>query len=209
MRGTDKLMVEQSTRDKALAIFAQHGGVLRTKQALALGIHPRTLYDLRDTGALERLSRGVYRLADLPLLTYPDLVVVAQRFPDVVICLISALDFHDLTTQIPHVVDVAIEQGASRPSLDSPPVRVFHFSGVAWSEGVEIYSLEKVAVRIYGPAKSVADIFKYRHKLGLDVAIEALNLYRKHPDFDVSDLLRYARVCRVENVMRPYLEAIL
>lgn len=204
-----RVMVEKSTREKALAIFTKYGGVLRTKQVLALGIHPRTLYALRDTGAPERLSRGVYRLADLPPLTHPDLVVMAQRFPDVVICLILALDFHDLTTQIPHVIDIAIEQGASRPSLDSPPLRVFHFSGAARSEGIELVSLEGVDVRIYGPAKTVADVFKYRHKSGLDVAIEALNLYRKHPDFDVSDLLRCARIRRIENVMRPYLEAIL
>lgn len=202
-------MIRKSTHDEALAIFAQHGGVLRTKQALALGIHPRTLYALRDTGALERLSRGVYRLAEFPPLMHPDLVVVAQRFPDVVICLISALDFHDLTTQIPHVIDVAIAQGASRPSLNSPPVRVFHFSGEAWSEGIELYPLEGGDMRIYGPAKSVADIFKYRHKLGLDVALEALARYRKRADFDTGELLHYARICRVENVMRPYLEAIL
>jgi predicted transcriptional regulator of viral defense system len=202
-------MVRNSTRHEALAIFAQHGGVLRTKQALALGIHPRTLYALRDIGALERLSRGVYRLAELPPLSHPDLVVVTQRFPHAVICLISALDFHELTTQIPHAIDVAIEQGASRPSLDSPPVRVFHFSGEAWAEGIELYSLEGVDVPIYGPAKSVADIFKYRRKLGLDVALEALDRHREHADFDVGELLHYARICRVENVMRPYLEALL
>jgi predicted transcriptional regulator of viral defense system len=157
---------------------------------LAQGIHPRTLYALRDTGSPERLSRGLYRLAELPPLTYPDLVVVARRFPDAVICLISALDFHDLTTQISHVIDVAIAQRASRPSLNSPPVRVFHFSGEAWSEGIELDQSEAGDVRIYGPKKSVADIFRYRHRLGLDVALEALARYRKRTDFDTGELLQ-------------------
>ncbi len=202
-------MNEASPREKALAIFAAHGGILRTKEALALGIHPRTLYALRDAGEIERLSRGLYRLADLPPLTHPDLVVVAQRYPETTICLISALDFHGLTTQIPHVVDVAIEQGATRPSLDYPPLRIFHFSGEAWSAGVEVHELDSSEVRIYTPAKSVADVFKYRNKLGLDLALEALDFYRKRTDFNVNELLRYARICRVENVLRPYLEALL
>lgn len=202
-------MSAPAPREAALGIFAAHGGILRTKEALELGIHPRTLYALRDAGDLERLSRGLYRLADLPPLTHPDLVVVARRFPDAVVCLISALDFHDLTTQIPHVIDVAIEQGASRPALDSPPLRVFHFSAEAWSAGIAHHALDGVEVPIYGPAKSVADIFKYRHKLGLDVALEALNRYLKRSDFDIGELLHYARICRVESVMRPYLEALL
>lgn len=202
-------MNEESPREKALAAFAEHHGILRTKEALALGIHPRTLYALRDAGEIERLSRGLYRLANLPPLSHPDLVVVAQRYPMATICLISALDFHGLTTQIPHVVDVAIEQGATRPSLDYPPLRIFHFSGEAWSAGVEVHELDGSEVRIYGPAKSVADAFKYRNKLGLDLALEALDFYRKRTDFSVSELLRYARICRVENVLRPYLEALV
>ncbi len=202
-------MTTKSQQEEALAIFREHGGILRTKDVLALGIHPRTLYALRDLGKIERLSRGLYRLVALPPLSHHDLVIVVQRYPEAVICLISALDFHDLTTQIPHVVDVAIEQGATRPSLNYPPLRVFHFSGEAWSEGVEVHEMDGTSVRVYGPAKSVADIFKYRHKLGLDIAIEALERYRKHSSFDVSRLMRYARICRVENVMRPYLEALL
>lgn len=202
-------MNEKSPREKALAAFAEHHGILRTKDALALGIHPRTLYALRDAGEIERLSRGLYRLANLPPLSHPDLVVVAQRYPKATICLISALDFHGLTTQIPHVVDVAIEQGATRPSLDYPPLRIFHFSGEAWAAGVEVHKLDGSEVRIYGPAKSVADAFKYRNKLGLDLALEALDFYRKRTDFNVNELLRYTRICRVENVLRPYLEALL
>jgi predicted transcriptional regulator of viral defense system len=198
----------QSIED-ATIIFHQHRGVLRTAEALRLGVHPRTLYAMRDSGVLERLSRGLYRLADLPPLSNPDLVTVALKVPQAVICLVSALAFYELTTQIPHVVDVAIRNQDERPRLDYPPLRVFWFSGPAWSEGIETYQIDRVPVRIYGPEKSVADMFKYRRKLGLDVALEALRGYRQGRGFDVDRLLYYARVCRVENVMRPYIEALL
>jgi len=197
------------TEQAALDFFREHQGLLRTSEALALGIHPRTLYALRDAGRLERLARGLYRLADLPPLTHPDLVIVARKVPAGVICLVSALAFHELTTQIPHAVDVAVEQGSQRPRLEYPPLRVFYFSGAAWEEGGETYVLDDVPVRITSPAKSVADSFKYRRKLGLDIALEALKAYRERDDFDVTTLLHYARVCRVEEVLTPYLEALL
>ena len=193
----------------ALDLFRQHGGTLRTAEALRLGIHPRTLYALRDSGALQQLSRGLYRLADLPPLSNPDLVLVARKVPQAVICLISALAFHELTIQVPHAVDVALRSGSARPTLDYPPLRTFWFSGPAWSEGVAVHQIDDTPVRIYGPEKSVADSFKYRRKIGPDVALEALKLYRQHREFDVGKLLHFARICRVEKVMRPYLEALL
>lgn len=202
-------MVRDQSVQKAIAQFRRHGGSLRTAEALRLGIHPRTLYTMRDSGILERLGRGLYRLADLPPFSNPDLVTVALRIPQAVICLVSALAFHELTTQVPHVVDIALHNRAGRPQLDYPPLRVFWFSGPAWSEGIETYSIDGVLVRIYGPEKSVADVFKYRHKIGLDVALEALKLYRQRRDFDIGKLLHYARICRVERVIRPYLEALL
>lgn len=184
-------------------------GILRTSEALRLGIYPRTLYALREAGVLEPLARGLYRLADLPPLSNPDLVIVAHRIPQAVVCLVSALAFYELTTQIPHAIDLALESGSTRPRLIFPPVRVFWFSGAAWSKGVEQHQLDGTPVRIYGPEKSVADVFKFRRKLGLDLAIEALKAYRTRPGFDVHKLLHYARVCRVQQVMSPYLEALL
>jgi predicted transcriptional regulator of viral defense system len=157
----------------AIALFRQHSGTLRTAKALRLGIHPRTLYAMRDSGVLERLSRGLYRLAELPPLSNPDLVTVTLKVPQAVVCLVSALAFHELTTQVPHAVDVALHRGSGRPRLKHPPLRIFWFSGPAWSEGVETHPLDNVPVRIYSPAKSVADVFKYRRKIGLDVALEA------------------------------------
>jgi predicted transcriptional regulator of viral defense system len=194
---------------KAISIFEQQGGILRTRDALRLGIHPRTLYAMRDSGTLERLSRGLYRLAHLAPLSHPDLVAVALKVPQAVLCLISALAFHELTTQLPHVIDVALPSGARRPRLNHPPLRVFWFSGAAWTEGIETRQVDDVPVRIYGPEKSVADAFKYRRKLGLDLALEALKTYCQAEGFDVDVLLHYARVCRVETVIVPYLEALL
>jgi predicted transcriptional regulator of viral defense system len=202
-------MNSQNSQQVALDLFQEHGGILRTSEALRLGIHPRTLYSLRDTGVLQQLSRGLYRLADLPPLSHPDLVIVARKLPQAVICLVSALAFHGLTTQVPHVVDVALRAHSSRPALDFPPLRTFWFSDPAWSEGVQTHHVNGTPVRIYNSAKTVADSFKYRHKLGLDIALEGLRFYRERPDFQVDALLHYARICRVENVIRPYLEALL
>lgn len=191
----------------AQAQFHKHGGMLRTSVAIRLGIQPRTLYAMRDSGLLEQVNRGLYRLSDLPPLGDPDLVQVA---PKGVICLISALAFHGITTQVPHEVYLALEQKRARkPHLKHPPLRVFWFSGKAFSEGVETHRIDGVAVRLYGPEKTVADCFKHRNKIGLDVAIEALRLCLRRKRCRVDTLMHFARVDRVEKVMRPYLEAML
>ncbi len=195
--------------ETAKKVFLGRGGVLKTGEALNAGIHPRTLYEMERRGALEKLSRGLYRLSDLPPLGNPDLVSVALKVPNGVICLISALAFHKITTQIPHEVYLALGRGAEPPRMEFPPIRVFWFSGEAFTEGVEKYELDGVRVQSYRPEKTIADCFKYRNKIGLDTAIEALKLYRERKRFKVDDLMRFARICRVEKVMRPYLEALL
>ena len=162
-----------------------------------------------DAGLVERVSRGLYRLTDLPPLANPDLAIVAARVPDGVVCLISALAFHDLTTQIPHRVQLAIPRGRKAPRIDHPPVEVFRFSAAALESGVETHAQDGVKVRVYSPEKTLADCFKHRNRIGLDVAIEALRLWRQRRGVSVEELLRQAKVCRVERVMRPYLEATL
>jgi len=200
---------EGSRFDRAAAVFEKHGGMLRTAQALRAGIHPDTLYSMRDSGVLEIVSRGVYRLAGSPPLGNPDLVTVAMRVPRGVICLISALAFHELTTQIPHEVHVALPRGAEEPRLDHPPIKTYRFDGEAFAKGVETHELDGVRVRIYSPEKTLADCFKFRNKIGLDTVVEAVRLYRERRKVKADDLIRYASVCRVKKVMRPYLEAIL
>ncbi len=203
------MSVINPSRERAIRVFREHDGVLRTKDALGLGIHRRTLYAMRDDGEVERIARGLYRLAELPPLTEPDLATVALRAPDAVLCLVSALAFHDITTEIPHAVYVALQRGAKRPRVRDVPVRAFWFSEAAFEAGIETHTVDGIEVRVYAAAKSVADAFKYRNKLGLDVAVDALKLYLARSRGLTAELTKYARICRVERVMRPYLEALL
>lgn len=191
------------------ALFRAHGGTLRMSEALRLGITRRKLYAMRDAGVLELVSRGLYRLRDLPALGSPDLVTIAKRVPQGVVCLISALAYHELTTQVPHEVYVALVKGAEAPRIEHPPVRPFWFSGEAFTEGIETHKVDGVPVRIYSPEKTIADCFKFRNKLGMDVVLEALKLWRERRGRNLQALLEHARHCRVERIMRPYLEVLL
>jgi len=182
---------------------------IRTAQALRAGIHPRTLYQLRDTGVLEQVSRGVYRLAEQGSLSNPDLVTVAVRVPKGVICLVSALAFHELTTQIPHTVSIAVAEGVQSPRIDYPPISVHRFSEASLKAGIEVHEIDGVPVRIYSAEKTLADCFKFRNKLGMDIVLEALKLYKARKQFNIHKLLEYARICRVEAAMKPYLEVLI
>jgi predicted transcriptional regulator of viral defense system len=194
---------------KAERAFRQHGGMLRTSQAIQLGIHPRTLYEMRDTNRLVRLGRGLYRLADAPETEHLDLISVAAKVPDGVICLISALSFHGITTEVPHEVYLAVRHGKERPRLDYPPLRIFRFSEGTISAEVEKHRMGGVQIHVFGPAKTVADCFKFRHKIGVDVAVEGLRLCLGRGKAKPAQILHYARLCRVERVIRPYLEALV
>lgn len=194
---------------QAQDVFAAHRGVLRTVEAQRAGIHPRTLYALRDEGTVEQVARGLYRLTTFPAPGEPDLVTVAKKVPRAVFCLLTALAFHRLTTQVPHAVSIALPRTARIPRLAYPPLDVFRFSPSSLRAGVQEHAIDGVPIRIYSPEKTLADTFKYRHKLGLDVAVEALRIYRGQRKQDWRQVLEFARVCRVENVMRPYLEAVM
>jgi predicted transcriptional regulator of viral defense system len=195
--------------DRATEIFLNHNGILRTQQAIRLGIAPRTLYRMRDAGLILRESRGLYRLADTVLGSNTDLVQVALKIPKGVVCLISALSFHELTTQIPHQVYIALPIDAEKPRLEYPPLRIFWLSQKTYSAGIERHELDGIPVKIYGIEKTIADCFKFRNKIGLDVALESLRNYRRTEGFNVGTLLHYARIDRVEQVIRPYLEAVV
>jgi predicted transcriptional regulator of viral defense system len=200
--------MKSTTLEKALYLFRQHNNALQTSQAIRLGIAPRTLYAMRDAGQIVELTRGVYRLADAPALSNADLVQVALRVSKGVICLISALSFHNLTTQIPHQVYVALPLDAEKPRLAYPPLRLFWLSQPSYSAGIEGHLLDGVTVRVYSRDKTIADCFKFRNKVGLDVALEALKEGLGQgckPEI----LMECARVDRVEKTMRPYLEALL
>jgi len=182
-------------------------GVLRIRDLTSHGIHPEYLRRLCRKGLLTRTGRGLYVAADAEISVHHGLAQVGKRVPHGVICLLSALQFHELGTQSPFEVWMALDRRAARPRMDYPPLRVVRFSGEALAEGIEEYTIEGVRVRVYGPAKTVADCFKYRNKIGLDVALEALRDCREQKKCNNDDLWRYAKICRVANVMRPYLEA--
>jgi predicted transcriptional regulator of viral defense system len=189
-------------------VFRRAGGILRTAQALRAGVHPRDLYALRDGGIIEQVSRGLYRMADLPPLAEPDLVTVALRVPKAVITLVSALHFHGLTTEIPHEVSIALPKGTSRPALDWPPLHVYWLSGAMFTSGIETHVRDGVRLRVYGAAKTVADCFRFRSRLRIDVPVAALRTAIEERRITPAELIRAARTCRVERVVRPYLESL-
>lgn len=198
-----------SAREDAKCLIREKSGIIRTTEAIQAGIHPRILYELRDAGELVQMSRGIYRLADMQPVSNIDIVTVAARIPRAVICLVSALAFHDITTQIPHAVSIALEKGAETPRLDYPPITVHRFSGDTLIQGIQEHTVDDVRVRAYSPEKTLADCFRFRNKLGMDVVLEALRLYKARKSFNIGELLKYARICRVENIMKPYIEAML
>ncbi len=194
--------------EQAVALIRAAGGTVSTSQALRAGIHPRTLYRLRDTGRLLRLRRGLFRLADAEPLAEPDLVAVATRCPRAVICLLSALAFHDLTDAIPHAVAIALPAGTRRPALDFPPIEPHWFAPAAYEAGREHHDIDGHRMAVYSREKTIADCFKFRGQLGLDTCIEALRRYRSQGRTMPDDLLRCARICRVERTMRPHLDML-
>ena len=193
----------------AQQIFSQHNGILRTGQAKKLGVEEKTLKRMLDAGLLIRETRGVYRLAELDPLSNPDLINISIRVPNSVVFLISALAFHSLTTQIPHFVYIALPQGVKDPIIAYPPLNIYHLSLKIYSAGMEEHILDGVKIRVYSREKTIADCFKFRNKIGQDIAIEALKDYLRQPKPDVPKLLEYARLDRVQKIIQPYLQAAL
>ncbi len=194
---------------KAMDIFRRRKGMLRTAQAKKFGINESILMQMVEEALLVKEGRGLYRLAELPPLSNPDLIQVSLRIPNSVICLISALNFHNLTTQIPYKVYVALPRGTKRPQIAYPPLDFIWPIERIYSAGIEKHSIDGVTVRVYSKEKTIADCFKYRNKIGLSIAIEALKDYMGSQVRDLSALLNYARIDKVEKIITPYIEAIL
>ena len=201
-------MPSADSSSRLLRLARRRGSVTRREVAEA-GLHTHTLSRLVRAGALERVARGRYRLPDAPITEHHGLALVAAAVPKAVICLLSALSFHQIGTQLPHEVWIALDRRTRRPSLSYPRLRVFRFGGKALMEGIDAHPVEGETVRVYCVAKTIADVFKYRNKIGLDVALEALREAWRARRFTMDEIHRYARVCRVERVMRPYLEALV
>jgi len=182
--------------------------ILRTRDLEAHGIWRANLRDYVEQGVLTRVGRGLYTLVGVEAGENHSLAEVGKRVPQGTVCLLSALRFHELTTQQPHETWLALDGKARSPKTDSLALRIVRFTGSALSEGREEHVIEGVPVKIYNPAKTVADCFKFRNKIGLDVALEALRETWRARRCSMSEMMRYARVCRVANVMRPYLESL-
>jgi predicted transcriptional regulator of viral defense system len=194
-------------RTQQILEIVAKAGVLRPRDLDAHGIPRIYLSRLCERGLLDRVGRGLYVLPDADVSEHHTLAEAGKRVPHGVVCLLSALRFHGLTTQSPSEVWLAIGNKAWRPQVDYPPLRFVRFSERTLEAGVEEHSIEGVLVRIYNPAKTVADCFKYRNKIGLDVALEALRDCRRQRRCTNDELWHYAKICRVANVMRPYMEA--
>jgi len=194
--------------EKTLKI-ASRTGVVRPKDLDQYGIPRKYLHILYRKGLLDRIGRGLYESPEYEPTENRSLVEICKRIPHAVVCLISALQFHDLTTQLPSQVWVAIDRKARLPNEVALPVRVYRFSGKALTEGIEEHKIEGVTVKVYNPAKTVADCFKYRNKIGLNIAIEALKDCLQQRKCKPADIDHYARVCKISSVIRPYMEAVL
>ena len=195
-------------KTEQLKATLQKTSIVRSKDLEATGISREYLRKLRERGVVERIGRGLYALPDAPPTEHRTLVEASRRVPRGVICLLSALRFHNLTTQAPFEVWLALDRGAGQPRNTGLPLRIVRFSGPALKAGIEEHDIEGTSVRVYNVAKTVADCFKYRHKIGLDVALEALKEGWRERRFTMDDLWYYGKICRVANIMRPYLEML-
>ena len=196
------------THAQRILSLARQKGLLRASDLDAIEAPRVVLTRLIEGGLLERVSRGLYRLPSHPGSEHEGLATVAAKVPQAVFCLLTALQFHELTTQLPRQVWIAMPRGSHLPRLDYPPIKMVQMTGAVYTAGIEEHLRDGVTLRVYSAAKTVADCFKHRNKIGLEVALEALKDARAKRMASADDLWRYAKVCRVANVMRPYLEAI-
>ena len=195
--------------EKSIKVFEENHGILKLSQAAKFGIPKHTVYEMFSKGILIKEEKGIYRLSTTEPLGNPDLVQVSLFIPKAVVCLISALYFHGLTTQVPHGVHIALPNNVPKPRIEYPPLDVYWLSKNSYASGIGEYALDGVLVRIYNREKTIADCFKFRKRIGEDVAIEALKDYMRQPKRQIDDILRYARINRVEKVIQPYLRTIL
>ena len=195
------------SRQQQILELARKKGIIRAEDVEAVGISRNYLYRMHKEGLLEKNAVGLYTLPEAPVTENSSLAEVAKRLPHAVVCLISALSYHEITTQIPHEIWLTIPRGSWRPDVEYPPLNLTYVSGPAYSFGIQEHVINGVAVKIYSPAKTVADCFKFRNKVCLDVAIEALREAWRSRKVTMDELVEAAGIDRVSKIMRPYLEA--
>jgi predicted transcriptional regulator of viral defense system len=206
---TQPIHTMSQSKTEQVLLLAREVGVLRPKDIEAQGIHREYLRRLENKGLLFRSGRGLYTLCDTAVTENHSLASACKRVPKGIVCLLSALRFHELTTQAPFEVWLAIDGKARFPKEEILPLRIVYMSGKALTAGVEEHLIEGVIVRAYSIPKTVADCFKYRNKIGLEVALEALRASWQERRCTMDELWHYAKICRVANIMRPYLESLV
>jgi predicted transcriptional regulator of viral defense system len=200
-------MTQTEPIEDAMRYIREHG-IVRPRELEAIGVPRVYLSRLIQQGKIIRLGRGIYSLPDAAVTELHTYAEVAKRAPDAVLCLLSALAFHGITTQNPASVWIALGKGARKPAIASPALRVVRLTGPSHTEGIEKHRAEGVVISVYSVAKTVADCFKFRNKIGLDIAIEALKDSLRQKKTTANEIYRYAKICRVSNVIRPYMEAL-
>lgn len=200
--------MNEMTQAHRVLDLARDKGTLRAVDVDKIGVPRIVISRLNAEGKLERIGRGIYRLPSLGSSENESLIVIATRVPQAVFCLLSALQFHELTTQLSRQVWIAMPRGSHVPKIEYPPLRMIQVSGEAYMAGVEEHEYDQVKIRVYGIAKTIADCFKHRNKIGIDVAIEALKEARIKNKISIDEIWKYAKICRVANIMRPYLEMV-
>jgi predicted transcriptional regulator of viral defense system len=200
--------MQQPTKSDRVLALAREFPIVRPRDVENVGVPREYLLRLHRAGQLERVGRGLYRLPNSPITEHHNFAQVASRVPKSVICLLSALAFHNVGTQNPFEVWIAVPRGSRHPRLVAPQLRVTTLSGAAYSEGIEEHMIEGITVRIYGVAKTVVDCFRFRHKIGLDVALEALRESIRSTQTTINEIHRFAKLAGLDHVMRPYLEAL-
>lgn len=199
-----------NTKNKALiSLFEKNGGILRFSTIIKAGFHSDTLVALEKKGVVQKTGRGIYCLTKHSIGSYPDLVMASIQAPRGVICLVSALAFHEATNEIPKSVDIAIPRRSHANRIKYPPVRIYQFSQPAWQVGIEEHDIGGHKVKVYDLPKTIADCFKYRNKIGIDVAREALKVAVAEMHVKPQEIMKYAKICRVEKVIKPILEALI
>ena len=202
-------MKKHEVNTERILKLIRNSGIVSAAEIHSRGIHHEYLRQMCARGELVRVGRGLYNLPDADVTIHYGLMLATKAVPRGVICLLSALRFHEIGTQAPHEVWIALDRRAARPQVRHPEMRIVRFSGKALTEGVDEYNIEGVQVRIYNIAKTVTDCFKYRNKIGLDVALEALHVVLRGRKCSIDELWKYAKICRVTKIMRPYMEAIV
>ena len=195
--------------NKVEVYLKNHGGIARFSSILRAGFHPDALKNLEKEKRIEKIGRGLYRLSSYTLGSHPDYVITSLQSPKGIICLLSALYFYKATTEIPRFIDIAIPSGSRANRIKYPPVKFYHFSSKAWEAGIEEYKIAGHKVRIYSLAKTIADCFKFRNKIGIDVARDALKTAITEKKIKPKEIMQYAKICRVDIIIKPMLEAML